>query len=100
MSSVDLIFNLLAKDQTSAAFRTAGNSMGRFGKDAQAAGKAAAAAGKSTAAAGKDVESAGSRMHKALAGFDCANRTWTRETTGLPLHAGAEKYFRERGWLK
>lgn len=38
--------------------------------------------------------------HKALAGFDCANRTWTRETTGLPLHAGAEKYFRERGWLK
>lgn len=38
--------------------------------------------------------------HKALAGFDCANRTWTREQTGLPLHPGAEKYFRERGWLK
>ncbi|MCU0937619.1 MAG: TAXI family TRAP transporter solute-binding subunit [Burkholderiaceae bacterium] len=38
--------------------------------------------------------------HKALAKFDCANGTWKREVTGLPLHAGAEKYFRERGWLK
>jgi TRAP transporter TAXI family solute receptor len=38
--------------------------------------------------------------HKALAKFDCANKTWTREETGLPLHSGAERYFRERGWLK
>lgn len=38
--------------------------------------------------------------HKALASFDCADKTWTREATGLPLHPGAEKYFRERGWLK
>jgi TRAP transporter TAXI family solute receptor len=38
--------------------------------------------------------------HKALSEFDCANGAWKREVTGLPLHAGAEKYFRERGWLK
>jgi len=38
--------------------------------------------------------------HKALAKFDCANKTWTREETGLPLHPGAARYFRERGWLK
>lgn len=38
--------------------------------------------------------------HKALAGFDCANGAWKRELNGLPLHPGAERYYRERGWLK
>ena len=40
------------------------------------------------------------QAHKALAEFDCANRVWKREVTGLPLHAGAERYFRERGWIE
>ncbi|MGH6611011.1 MAG: TAXI family TRAP transporter solute-binding subunit [Burkholderiaceae bacterium] len=39
--------------------------------------------------------------HKALATFDCAkNQVWKREVNGLPLHAGAERYYRERGWIK
>jgi len=38
--------------------------------------------------------------HKALASFNCANGVWKEEVNGLPLHAGAEKYYRERGWLK
>ncbi|MEO8080299.1 MAG: TAXI family TRAP transporter solute-binding subunit [Caldimonas sp.] len=38
--------------------------------------------------------------HKALATFDCANGAWKRDVNGLPLHAGAERYYRERGWLK
>ena len=39
--------------------------------------------------------------HKALANFDCVkNEVWKRENTGMPLHAGAERYYRERGWLK
>ena len=39
--------------------------------------------------------------HKALASFDCANNeVWTRAVNGLPLHAGAERYYKERGWLK
>jgi len=39
--------------------------------------------------------------HKALADFDCKkNEVWKRETTGMPLHAGAERYYRERGWLQ
>lgn len=37
--------------------------------------------------------------HKALAKFDCANGVWKKEVTGLPLHAGAERYYKERGWL-
>lgn len=37
--------------------------------------------------------------HKALAKFDCANGVWKEEVTGLPLHAGAERYYKERGWL-
>ena len=24
---------------------------------------------------------------------------WRNEVNGLPLHAGAERYYRERGWL-
>jgi TRAP-type uncharacterized transport system substrate-binding protein len=38
--------------------------------------------------------------HKALASFDCANGVWKEEVNGLPLHAGAARYYRERGWLK
>jgi uncharacterized protein len=38
--------------------------------------------------------------HKALAKFDCANGVWKKEATGLPLHPGAERYYKERGWLK
>ena len=38
--------------------------------------------------------------HKALAKFDCASGVWKEEVNGLPLHAGAAKYYRERGWLK
>ena len=28
------------------------------------------------------------------------NEVWKRENTGMPLHAGAERYYRERGWLQ
>ncbi|MCC7081079.1 MAG: TAXI family TRAP transporter solute-binding subunit [Burkholderiales bacterium] len=38
--------------------------------------------------------------HKALAKFDCAKGVWRKEVNGMPLHAGAERYYRERGWLK
>ncbi len=38
--------------------------------------------------------------HKALAHFDCANGSWKKKATGLPLHPGAARYFKERGWLK
>ena len=38
--------------------------------------------------------------HKALAGFDCSKGVWGEELNGLPLHAGAARYYRERGWLK
>lgn len=38
--------------------------------------------------------------HKALAAFDCSNGAWREEINGLPLHAGAARYYRERGWLK
>jgi len=38
--------------------------------------------------------------HKALAGFDCSKGVWREEVNGLPLHAGAARYYRERGWLK
>lgn len=37
--------------------------------------------------------------HKGLAGFDCAKGVWEQESLSLPLHAGAEKYFRERGFI-
>lgn len=37
---------------------------------------------------------------KALASFDCANGVWREEVNGLPLHDGAARYYRERGWLK
>ena len=38
--------------------------------------------------------------HKALAKFDCANGSWKIGATGLPLHAGASRYYKERGWIK
>lgn len=38
-------------------------------------------------------------VHQALAKFDCANGVWKQQVTGLPLHAGAERYYKERGWL-
>jgi len=38
--------------------------------------------------------------HKGLAKFDCANKVWEKASLSLPLHPGAEKYYRERGWLK
>lgn len=38
--------------------------------------------------------------HKALAKFDCSDGKWKREVTGLPLHPGAERYFKEKGWMK
>jgi uncharacterized protein len=38
--------------------------------------------------------------HKALASFDCAKGVWREEVNGLPLHAGAARYYRERGWIK
>lgn len=38
--------------------------------------------------------------HKALAKFDCANGSWKIGATGLPLHPGAVRYFKERGWIK
>lgn len=38
--------------------------------------------------------------HKALAKFDCANGVWKEDVNGMPLHDGAARYYRERGWLK
>ena len=37
--------------------------------------------------------------HKGLAKFDPAS-AWKPELVGLPLHPGAEKYYREKGWMK
>jgi hypothetical protein len=37
--------------------------------------------------------------HKGLAKFDPA-AAWKPELVGLPLHPGAEKYYREKGWMK
>lgn len=38
------------------------------------------------------------QAHKAWADFDPA-RGWRPEATGIPLHSGAARYFKERGWL-
>jgi TRAP transporter TAXI family solute receptor len=38
--------------------------------------------------------------HKALAKFDCAKGAWKQEVNGLPLHPGATRYYKERGWIK
>jgi hypothetical protein len=37
--------------------------------------------------------------HKGLSQFDPA-AAWKPELVGLPLHPGAEKYYREKGWMK
>ena len=37
--------------------------------------------------------------HGALADFDPEN-AWRPEVVNLPLHPGAERYFRERGWME
>lgn len=39
------------------------------------------------------------RGHAGLRAF-VPEAAWRPERTGLPLHAGAERYYRERGWLK
>ncbi|MBO0903746.1 TAXI family TRAP transporter solute-binding subunit [Jiella sonneratiae] len=39
------------------------------------------------------------QAHKALSNFSCENGAWKMENNGLPLHAGAERYYREKGWL-
>lgn len=38
------------------------------------------------------------QAHRAWADFDPA-RGGLKESTGIPLHPGAERYFKERGWL-
>lgn len=38
--------------------------------------------------------------HKALADFSCEKGVWREEVNGLPLHPGAERFYREKGWLK
>jgi len=37
--------------------------------------------------------------HKGLSQFD-PKVAWKPELVGLPLHPGAEKYYREQGWMK
>jgi TRAP-type uncharacterized transport system substrate-binding protein len=37
--------------------------------------------------------------HKALSDFEPEN-AWRPENINLPLHPGAERYYRERGWIK
>lgn len=37
--------------------------------------------------------------HKGLAKFD-PKVAWKQELVGLPLHPGAERYYREKGWMK
>ena len=39
-------------------------------------------------------------VHKALSDFDCAKNAWQPENVVLPLHAGAARYYKEKGWLK
>lgn len=38
--------------------------------------------------------------HQALAKFKCEDDAWKQEVNGIPLHEGAARYYRERGWLK
>jgi TRAP-type uncharacterized transport system substrate-binding protein len=46
---------------------------------------------------------AGSRVHPqveaGLAAFD-PQTAWQSEKVGIPLHPGAERAYREKGWLK
>lgn len=41
-----------------------------------------------------------SKIHAALKSFKPENGCWKENITGVPLHEGAAKYFREIGWLK
>lgn len=45
----------------------------------------------------EDIETFKSH-HRALAGFDCETG-FQQDVTILPLHPGAERYYREQGWL-
>lgn len=38
------------------------------------------------------------RVHPSLAGFD-PTQAWRPERLGLPLHPGAERLYREKGWM-
>lgn len=38
------------------------------------------------------------KAHKAWSRFD-PEAAWKPENTGIPLHPGAERYYRERGWM-
>jgi len=39
------------------------------------------------------------KAHKAWSNFDPA-QAWRPENTGIRVHPGAERYYRERGWMK
>ncbi len=39
------------------------------------------------------------RGHAALAAFE-PEEAWRPEEVGIPLHPGAERYYREKGWMK
>jgi TRAP-type uncharacterized transport system substrate-binding protein len=39
------------------------------------------------------------RGHAGLADFD-PTQAWRPERVGIPLHPGAEKLYREKGWMK
>lgn len=36
--------------------------------------------------------------NKAMAGF-VAKDAWRPENVGIPLHPGAQRYFKEKGWM-
>ena len=36
--------------------------------------------------------------HKAMAGF-VAKDAWRPENVGIPLHPGAVRYYKEKGWM-
>lgn len=40
------------------------------------------------------------KIHAALKSFNPENGCWKENITGVPLHEGAAKYFRDKGWLK
>jgi len=46
-----------------------------------------------------DNKSALVAAHKGLSKFEPAG-AWKPELVGLPLHPGAERYYREKGWMK
>jgi uncharacterized protein len=39
------------------------------------------------------------KAHQAFGDF-VPEDAWKPENNGIPLHPGAERYYRERGWLK